>query len=81
MDSFDFDPEIKDKTDIKMIENDNGTSKQDDKGSATGVQSLDAFYEYQLWHDQNNCFDIIDMIMQNELMIMKTEEENLCVMT
>ena len=48
MDSFDFDPEIKDKTNIKMIENDNGTSKQDDKGSATGVQSLDAFYEYQL---------------------------------
>ena len=48
MDSIDFDPEIKDKTDIKMIENDNGTSKQDDKGSATGVQSLDAFYEYQL---------------------------------
>lgn len=48
MDSFDFDPEIKDKTDIKMIENDNGASIQDSKASETGVHSLDAFHEYQL---------------------------------
>ena len=48
MDSFDFDPDVKEKTDIKMIENDNGTSTKDGKGSETGVASLDAFYEYQL---------------------------------
>ena len=48
MDSFDFDPEIKDKTDIKMIKNDIGISIEDGKGSETGVASLDAFYEYQL---------------------------------
>ena len=81
MDSFDFDHEIKGKTDIKMIENDNRTSTQDNKGSETGVHSLDAFHEYQLWHNKNNSFDIIDMIMQNALMIMKIEEENLCVIT
>ena len=48
MDSFDFDPEIKDKTDVKMIKNGNGISIQDAKGSETGVHSLDAFHEYQL---------------------------------
>ena len=48
MDSFDFDHEIKDKTDIKMIKNDNRTSTQIGKGSETGVHSLDAFHEYQL---------------------------------
>ena len=63
MDSFDFDPEIKDTTDIKMMENDNGPSTEDAKVSETGVHSLDAFHEYQLWHDKNNSFDIIDMIM------------------
>ena len=73
MDSFDFDPEIKDKTDIKMIENNNGTSTQDGKGSESGIHSLDAFHEYQLWNDQNSSFDIIDMIMQNSLMIIKIE--------
>ena len=76
MDSFDFDHEIKGKTDIKMIENDNRTSTEDGKGSETGVHSLDAFHEYQLWHNKNNSFDIIDMIMQNALRIMKIEEEN-----
>ena len=75
MDSFDFDHEIKGKTDIKMIENDNRTSTEDGKGSETGVHSLDAFHEYQLWHNKNNSFDIIDMIMQNALRIMKIEEE------
>ena len=74
MDSFDFDPEIKDKTDIKMIENDNGTSTKDGKGSETGVPSLDAFHEYQLWRDKNNSFDIIDMIIQNALVTMEIEE-------
>ena len=73
MDSFDFDPEIKDMTDINMIENNNGTSIQEGKGSETGVPSLDAFHEYQLWYDTNNVFDIIDMIMQNSLMIIKIE--------
>ena len=48
MDSFDFAPEIKDKTDIKMIENNSGIPMKDGKGSETGVPSLDAFHEYQL---------------------------------
>ena len=77
MDSFDFDAEIKDKTDINMIENGNGTSIQDNKGSETGVPSLDAFHEYQLWHNKNNSFDIIDKIIGNALMITKIEENNM----
>ena len=74
MDSFDFAPEIKDKTDIKMIENNSGIPMKDGKGSETGVPSLDAFHEYQLWNGKNNSFDIIDMIMQNALIIMEIED-------